>query len=323
MTHLARMFVIAWLVFLFSGTTLKPYLGKLFGALIVFGGAIMWHAFQEISFYAFAIGSSLAPPWIANYAPQSMAYEVLLDLFAVIWAFSVSLMLDTPCNWMFEKAHKEASAEYTIGGVTKMMTEGEAREAIRVEQAGMRAQEGRKKKIVLRTGLMRAGGDVFLSVFAFALFVAVIVPLSQIGITYWLAGVSTAFRVDVLIWCLLWMLVTAAYWAFAYFYLYKFGFGRNLQKILADYFQTNILYTLASFDLLLAFCFAFSCHSFMGGLEFLQPLYGFGAALVPPIVFAIVNRWFRDRGLKKGKTVTELLKVLRKEPGYEAVKTTD
>lgn len=311
-THLARMTVIAWLVFVMSGTTLRPYLGKLWAAMFVLGGAILWHAFQEVSYYAFAHGSSLAPPWIGNYAPQSMAYEVLLDLLAVVWALSTSCLLDTPCNFMFECVHKEG--QKTKYGSQGEMTEAEARKERHLLEDEMRADEGRKKKMKLpTTGLMRSGGAAFVATFAIPLMILIVVPLSQIGITYWVSGVSTGFRVDVLIWCILWMVASIAYWLFVYFYLWKFGFGPSLEGVLADYFRLNVVYTYVSFALMLAFCFAFCCHSFMGGLEFIQPIYGFGAAFVPPIIFAIIIRWTMDKGLGHGKKASLLLKILRKE----------
>jgi hypothetical protein len=306
-THMARMITVALLVFMYSGTTLRPWLGKFFGALFVMSGAMLWHSFQEVSYYAFAVGGSLAPPWIGNYAPQSMAYEMMGDLTAVLWAFFTSLLLDTPCTYMLEFVHSEKAGK-----------EVEAETAVTAAEAEARAARGLRPKKKFNFDMMRYGGAAFLSCFIYPLTVVLVVPLSMVAMTAWAGTVSSAFRVDILVWGILVSLVIGAlYWALIVrSYMWKFGFGKNLKGLLANYFRTCAAYTAGAWVILVLSCMAFSVHSFMGGLEFLQPIYGFGAGMVPSIIFCAVIRMTRDgesTSGKSSKSVTNALAIMRKE----------
>jgi hypothetical protein len=281
-THLARMVTLSWLVFLISGTTKKPYVGKLFAAMVVFALSIMWHAAQELSFYGFAVGTSLAPPWIGNYAPQSMAYEVLADLVAIGWALGTSLLLSTPCCYMIEgktslKLYKADAAEMEIRDKER------AAAAARAQRVSPLAKVKNPA-----AGFMRAGGSTLIVAFLMPFFIVIVVPLSMYFLTMGAAAVDGAFRVDILIFCLLWLFGTVGYWVVVYLNLWKFGLDADVKASVEKYYRRSALYTLAAHALLLLFCFALCAHPFMSGLEFLQPVYGFAAAIIPSIVFSIV-----------------------------------
>jgi hypothetical protein len=301
--HLARMSTFAFLVFMLSGTTKRPWVGKFYAGVITMGLSAIWHSLQEPSYYAFAKAGFITPPWIGNYAPQSWGFELLGDLMAVVWAVVTSILLDTPCCYEIESVLVPRSEKGKARKEKRKVLEAEEEEEIKegrkakgkggedVEEEG----EGEEKAPMLparadQKTFMRSGGAILIFCFLLPLFLVVLSPLSMVFLTRGAASVTGGvFRLDICLFCLIWCFVAAMYWLLVFFYTHKFGRPAGFSDILANYDKWCGIYTLGAHCLSYLCLFALCVHSFMDGLEFLQPTFGYAAAYIPTFAFCIVR----------------------------------
>ncbi|MFA5039983.1 MAG: hypothetical protein WC732_09960 [Candidatus Omnitrophota bacterium] len=268
-THLARMCAVAGCVFALSGGTKRHYVGKMFGAMLTLVLAYLWHAFQEVSYLTFVEGS-LAPPLIANYTPQSIAYEILIDTFAVSWALVTSIALRLPCVYNLEEEDLRTKGAPTTSHYSRWM---------------------------------RAGIAMLLGLVIYPLAFLAFGPLLQLTFVTAFGDASKSFRFDILIWTFFfaawcggfWFIVYAVNWKYGVAYLFTDVKLSAEEKKTSTSNTTRFIRSVRKRTLWMAGCHMvaviacglFCMLPYMNGLEFLQPVFGFAAAMCITAAVAI------------------------------------
>jgi hypothetical protein len=302
--HAARMVAVAWIVLATGGRTKKAYVGKLWTTAIIVTLDILWHSFQEVSFWAYASGGSIAPPWIRNWTPQSLPYEIFLDLIAAVWALGTSLVLRLPCLYNIEEEAKADSDK-------RMETEAAA-----AVKAGVPA-EGKAAKLHLSL-FMRMGGAALAAWLFYPLAAVMFGPiLLCVFMTPVIGDVdATAFRLDALIWTLVAAAIVTAYWFAVYMYHWRYGvyYVAVTKKARGTYKRRVILGGVVHVFSVVA-AGLFCIYPFMSGLDFLQPLYGFAAAAVATLVTWGIGElaWGHSKAAQKIKELRDRRKAKEKQ----------